>query len=164
MNTRNITISAKVTAIQKAEFSKIALKHNLSLSEWVAILLEIHKDSYDKIGDPTLREIKLEYLNCKKDQRIKQLEAKLESADHRVQVEMERSENAVLRRDAEILKQKELLNENLRLKTELKKNKDLAIIDLGEVTNKDFNKQIDLIVPIAFFSTLTWLAFGKNHR
>ena len=118
-NTRTITLSAKVTAEQKAEFTKIAAKHNISLSEWAAILLEIHKDSFDKIGDPTLREIKLEDEVRKKENKIKRLEAMLESADHKVAAELARADNAIKRRDVEILKHKEMKYENQKLKQEI---------------------------------------------
>lgn len=37
----------------------------------MASLLEIHKDSYDKIGDPTVREIALEDKNRRQEQKIK---------------------------------------------------------------------------------------------
>ena len=123
-NNRNITLSTKVTAEQKAEFTKIAAKHNISLSEWSASILEIHKDSYDKIGDPSLREIKLVDELQKKEREIKRLTANLESADYKVQVEMKRADNAITRRDTEVLKSKklELKIEELKLLLDKTKN------------------------------------------
>ncbi len=70
LTNRNITLSTKVTAEQKAIFASIAAKNNISLSEWIASLLEIHKDSYDKIGDPTQRETDLEMQLQKKQNQI----------------------------------------------------------------------------------------------
>ena len=55
---RNITLSTKVPAAQKAEYVKIAASHNISVSEWMASVIEMNKFSYGKIGDPTPNEIK----------------------------------------------------------------------------------------------------------
>ena len=137
---RNITLSIKVTAEQKAKFTKIATKHNISLSEWSASILEINKDSYDKIGDPTLRESALEDKVRKQEQQIKRLEAKLESADHKVQVELIRADNAIERRDASILNLKKMQSEYSKLKVEfdeaLLQNKNQEKTTLGYNDNK----------------------------
>ena len=55
---RNITLSTKVSAAQKAEYVKIAASHGISPSEWMASVIEMNKFSYGKIGDPTPNEIK----------------------------------------------------------------------------------------------------------
>lgn len=146
LNNRNITLSTKVTAEQKAIFTNIALKHNISLSEWMASLLEIHKDSYDKIGDPTVREIALEDKNRRQEQKIKKLEAQLESGDYRVQVEMERADNAISKRDFEILKFKKLEVENTNLKVKL--NDAISKNNLAEKKSIFlYNENKSLILP-----------------
>jgi beta-mannanase len=158
-NNRNITLSTKVTAEQKAEFTKIAAKNNISLSEWSASLLEIHKDSYDKIGDPTLRETALEMEVQKKEREIKRLKAHLESADHKAQVEMKRADNAITRRDIEVLKCKKIEHENLELKTELKKMKEMTSKDI-DLENIDETKS--LLLPAVLLSGFIGLALGKS--
>jgi hypothetical protein len=117
-NNRNITLSTKVTAEQKSIFASIAAKNNISLSEWMSSILEINKDSYDKIGDPTVREISLEDKIRKQEQQIKRLEANLESADHKVQVELNRADSAIERRDDAILNLKKIQSEYSKLKEE----------------------------------------------
>lgn len=158
-NNRNITLSIKVTAEQKAEFAKIAAKHNISLSEWSASLLEIHKDSYDKIGDPTLREIALEMEIQKKEREIKRLKAHLESADHKVQVEMKRADSAITRRDIEVFKCKKLEHENLELKTELEKKEEMSSKKI-DLKNNDENKTI--LLPAVLLSGIIGIALGKS--
>jgi beta-mannanase len=158
-NNRNITLSTKVTAEQKAEFTKIAAKNNISLSEWSASLLEIHKDSYDKIGDPTLRETALEMEVQKKEREIKRLKAHLESADHKAQVEMKRADNAITRRDIEVLKCKKIEHENLELKTELKKMKEMTSKDI-DLENIDETKS--LLIPAVLLSGFIGLTLGKS--
>lgn len=154
-NKRNITLSIKVTAEQKAEFAKIAAKHNISLSEWSASLLEIYKDSYDKIGDPTLREIALEMEIQKKEREIKRLKAHLESADHKVQVEMDRADKAISRRDNEILKNKQLRITNQKIEEELE-NKN---IERKEQNSIKLNPST---IPIAAASMLVGLMMSKK--
>jgi predicted RNase H-like nuclease (RuvC/YqgF family) len=158
-NNRNITLSTKVTAEQKAEFTKIAAKNNISLSEWSASLLEIHKDSYDKIGDPTLRETALEMEVQKKEREIKRLKAHLESADHKAQVEMKRADNAITRRDIEVLKCKKIEHENLKLITELERNTEITS-KKNDLENNDENKT--LLLPAVLLSAFIGLALGKS--
>lgn len=158
-NNRNITLSTKVTAEQKAEFAKIASKHNITLSEWSASLLEIHKDSYDKVGDPTERENALEMEIQKKEREIKRLKAHLESADHKAQVEMKRADNAITRRDIEVLKCKKIEQENLELKTELEQKTEMTNKKI-DLENNDENKT--LLLPAVLLSGFIGLALGKS--
>lgn len=162
-NNRNITLSTKVTAEQKVVYTKIATQNNISLSEWMASLLEIHKDSYDKIGDPTLREIALEDKNRRQEQQIKKLVATLESADHRVQVEMERADDAVSKRDIEILKFKKLEVENTNLN--LKLNDTISKNDINEKKSMFlYNENKSLILPaFGLASVLFGLIIGKGR-
>ena len=57
---RNITLSTKVCARQKAEYVKLANQNGVSVSEWVACTIESNKNKYGKEGDPTKRELALE--------------------------------------------------------------------------------------------------------
>ena len=47
---RNIVISTKVTPEEKAEFTMIALRYGISLSEWVYSTLSMNKNGYEKVG------------------------------------------------------------------------------------------------------------------
>mgnify|MGYP000881550832 CR=1 FL=1 len=47
---RNIVISTKVTPEEKAEFTMIAEKYGISLSEWVYSILSMNKNGYEKAG------------------------------------------------------------------------------------------------------------------
>ncbi|WGK94723.1 MULTISPECIES: hypothetical protein [Flavobacterium] len=162
-NNRNITLSTKVTAEQKAEFTKIAAKHNISLSEWSASLLEIHKDSYDKIGDPTLREIKLEDELQKKEREIKRLTANLESADYKAQVEMKRADNAIRRRDVEILKHKETKLEKEKIENEIEKmNLLLAQVNTTNLKDSSSNKIQSALLPLSLATIIGGIFLAKR--
>ena len=56
---RNMTLSLKVTASQKAEYVKIASSLNLTISEWLSSIIEMNKNSYERFGEPTKNETKL---------------------------------------------------------------------------------------------------------
>ena len=56
---RNMTLSLKVTALQKAEYVKIASSLNLTISEWLSSIIEMNKNSYERFGEPTKNEIKI---------------------------------------------------------------------------------------------------------
>ena len=43
MHYRNVTLSTRVSAAQKAEYVKLAGKYNISISEWALTLIEHHK-------------------------------------------------------------------------------------------------------------------------
>lgn len=162
LTNRNITLSTKVTAEQKAIFASIAAKNNISLSEWMASLLEIHKDSYDKIGDPTQRETDLEMQLQKKQNQINRLKSQLESADNRVQFEIKRANEAVSKRDEEILKFKKLQIEN----TNLIINLNNAISQKANGEKKALllnNENKSLILPtLGLASVLFGLIIGKK--
>ena len=163
-NNRSITLSTKVTAEQKAVFANIAAKNNISLSEWMASLLEIHKDSYDKIGDPTQREANLEIEVQKKENQIKRLKAQLDSADHKVRVEMKRADNAVTKKDEETLKLKKLKIENINLKSELNNAISKNAVDNEKRSIVTFNENKSLILPsIGLTSIIFGLVLGQRR-
>ena len=47
---RNLVISTKVTPEEKAEFTMIARRYGISLSEWVYSTLSMNKNGYEKVG------------------------------------------------------------------------------------------------------------------
>ena len=72
-NYRNITLSTRVSAQQKAEYSKIAASHNVSVSEWILSIIEMNKTSYGTIGDPTPKEVSLNRQIDLSEKKIKKL-------------------------------------------------------------------------------------------
>ena len=96
---RNMTLSTKVSARQKSEYVKLASQNGISVSEWVACIIESNKNKYGTEGDPTKREIELE----KEIESIRKKNVRLkkdrESADYRVSLEMKRADKAVNERD-----------------------------------------------------------------
>ena len=59
MHYRNVTLSTRVSAAQKAEYVRLAAKYNVSVSEWALTLIEHHKNDYGTIGEPTPKEVKV---------------------------------------------------------------------------------------------------------
>jgi hypothetical protein len=92
---RNITLSTRVSAAQKAEFTKIATTHNISVSEWILSIIEMNKTSYGTFGDPTPREIKVtRELELEKKKTTK-LKAQLDTSDQYSAIILERSNKAI---------------------------------------------------------------------
>ena len=120
---RNMTLSTKVSARQKSEYVKLASQNGISVSEWVACIIESNKNKYGKEGDPTKREIELE----KEIESIRKKNVRLkkdrESADYRVSLEMKRADKAVNERDEIRYKLKEKIVENDMLKNKIEKHK-----------------------------------------
>jgi hypothetical protein len=58
-NSRTITISAKVSAFEKMRYTAIAKSYNISLSEWMASILNIYQNSYGEPKINSLRENEL---------------------------------------------------------------------------------------------------------
>ena len=73
MHYRNVTLSTRVSAAQKAEYVRLAAKYNVSVSEWALTLIEHHKNDYGTIGDPTPKEVKLERALQLKNKEIQKL-------------------------------------------------------------------------------------------
>ena len=120
---RNMTLSTKVSARQKSEYVKLASQNGISVSEWVACLIESNKNKYGKEGDPTKREIELE----KEIESIRKKNVRLkkdrESADYRVSLEMKRADKAINERDEIRYQLKEKIVENDMLKNKIEKHK-----------------------------------------
>ena len=81
MHYRNITLSTRVSAAQKAEYVKIAASHGISPSEWMASVIEMNKFSYGKIGDPTPNEIKQKRENELLKKQLKKAIAQRDTSD-----------------------------------------------------------------------------------
>ncbi len=118
-----MTLSTKVSARQKSEYVKLASQNGISVSEWVACIIESNKNKYGKEGDPTKREIELE----KEIESIRKKNVRLkkdrESADYRVSLEMKRADKAVNERDEIRYQLKEKIVENDMLKNKIEKHK-----------------------------------------
>tara|TARA_Y100000994_G_scaffold219085_1_gene197448 strand:+ start:1017 stop:1451 length:435 start_codon:yes stop_codon:yes gene_type:complete len=112
-----------VSARQKSEYVKLASQNGISVSEWVACIIESNKNKYGKEGDPTKREIELE----KEIESIRKKNVRLkkdrESADYRVSLEMKRADKAVNERDEIRYQLKEKIVENDMLKNKIEKHK-----------------------------------------
>tara|TARA_Y100000589_G_scaffold332260_2_gene390924 strand:- start:3243 stop:3650 length:408 start_codon:yes stop_codon:yes gene_type:complete len=102
---------------------KLASQNGISVSEWVACIIESNKNKYGKEGDPTKREIELE----KEIESIRKKNVRLkkdrESADYRVSLEMKRADKAVNERDEIRYQLKEKIVENDMLKNKIEKHK-----------------------------------------
>ena len=120
---RNMTLSTKVSARQKSEYVKLASQNGISVSEWVACIIESNKNKYGKEGDPTKREIELE----KEIESIRKKNVRLkkdrESADYRVSLDMKRADKAIEERDEIRYQLKEKIVENDMLKNKIEKHK-----------------------------------------
>ena len=118
-----MTLSTKVSARQKSEYVKLASQNGISVSEWLACIIESNKNKYGKEGDPTKREIELE----KEIESIRKKNVRLkkdrESADYRVSLEMKRADKAINERDEIRYQLKEKIVENDMLKNKIEKHK-----------------------------------------
>lgn len=128
----------------------------------MASILEMHQDSYDKIGDPTQKETELEIQVQKKEYQINRLKAQLESADNRVQAEIKRADEAVSKRDDEILRCKKINDDKLNLKKELE---NITLKNNTKVNSNlnTYNEDNSLIFPaIGLASIVFGLILGKR--
>ena len=147
---RNITLSTKVCARQKAEYVKIAAQNGISMSEWVACLIESNKNKYGKEGDPTKREIELE----KEIESIRKKNVRLkkdrESADYRVSLEMKRADKAINERDEIRYQLKENIVKSADLEEQLKKY---------NASSQQYNKETNSVAPLFSFIGIIASAF-----
>lgn len=85
---RNMTLSLKVTAAQKAEYIKIASKYDISISEWLSSVIEMNKHSFGNVGELTKAEKKQQELIDNQKKEIQRLENKLVIANELKGVEL----------------------------------------------------------------------------
>ena len=99
MHYRNITLSTRVSAAQKAEYVKIASSHDISVSEWMASVIEMNKFSYGKIGDPTPNEIKQKRENELLKKQLQKTIVQRDTSEEYAANMLDRSNKAVRERD-----------------------------------------------------------------
>ena len=116
MHYRNITLSTRVSAAQKAEYVKISASHNISVSEWMASVIEMNKFSYGKIGDPTPNEIKQKRENELLKKQLQKTIVQRDTSDEYAANMQERSNKAVRDRDESNYALKVAVTENDKLK------------------------------------------------
>ena len=96
---RNITLSTKVSAAQKAEYVKIAASHGISPSEWMVTIIETNKHSYGKANDPTPNEIKQKRENELLKKQLQKTIVQRDTSDEYAANMLDRSNKAVRERD-----------------------------------------------------------------
>ncbi len=161
-STRNITLSTKVAPEQKAEYSKIAQSNGISVSEWAASIIEINKNSYNQFGEPTKVELIKDMKIRKLESEINRLSAKLESADFKINFEIDRGNKAILERDKTELENKKLKTENKLLITEISLAKETEVSFSESNTN---NYSIDykfLTAGIAVLTAIIGFSIGNK--
>ena len=159
MHYRNVTLSTRVSATQKAEYVKLAGKHNISVSEWALTLIEHHKNDYGTIGDPTPKEVKLSRELDLKNKENQKLKAQRDTTDEYAASMQKRSNKAIHDRDESNYALKEALVEVEKYKSHLK----IAESLIGSGIPKENNKK-SLITPISVGMTtiLAIVLFGKR--
>ena len=116
---RNITLSTKVSAAQKAEYVKIAASHGISPSEWMVTIIETNKHSYGKANDPTPNEIKQKRENELLKKQLQKTIVQRDTSDEYAANMLDRSNKAVRERDESNYALKVALTENDKLKRRL---------------------------------------------
>jgi len=116
MHYRNITLSTRVSAAQKAEYVKIAESHGISPSEWMVTIIETNKNSYGKANDPTPNEIKQKRENELLRKQLQKVIAQRDTSDEFSANMLDRSNKAVRERDESNYALKVALTENDKLK------------------------------------------------
>ena len=161
MHYRNITLSTRVSAAQKAEYVKLAGKFNISLSEWLLTLIEHHKNGYGTIGDPTPKEVKLDREIQLKNKQIQKLKAQRDTTDEYAASMQKRSNQAVIDRDDSNYALKEALAEVEKYKKRLKIAESLIGIEKPKENNSNY-----LINPVSvgLASILAIVVFGIRFK
>ena len=159
MHYRNVTLSTRVSAAQKAEYVRLAAKYNVSVSEWALTLIEHHKNDYGTIGEPTPKEVKLERAIELKNKEIQKLKAQRDTTDEYASNMQQRSNKAIHDRDESNYALKEALVEVEKYKSRLKIVEPL----IGTERPKETNEK-SLITPISVGMTtiLAIVLFGRR--
>jgi len=159
MHYRNVTLSTRVSAAQKAEYVRLAAKYNVSVSEWALTLIEHHKNDYGTIGEPTTKEVRLERALELKNKEIQKLKAQRDTTDEYAANMQQRSNKAIHDRDESNYALKEALVEVKKYKSRLKISESL----IGSGRPKETNKK-SLITPISVGMTtiLAIVIFGNR--
>ena len=159
MHYRNVTLSTRVSAAQKAEYVRLATKYNVSVSEWALTIIENFKNDYDTIGQPTPKELKLERALELKNKEIQKLKAQRDTSDEFAAQMQDRSNKAIHDRDESNYALKQALVEVEKYKSRLK----IAESLIGSGRPKENNKK-SLITPISVGMTtiLAIILFGRR--
>ena len=158
---RNITLSTKVSAAQKAEYVKIAVSHGISPSEWMASVIEMNKFSYGKIGDPTPLEIKQKRENELLKKQLQKTIVQRDTSDEYAANMLDRSNKAVRERDESNYALKVALVEIEKYKSRLK----IAESMIGPKKPHE-TESSSLITPVSIGlgSILAIIFFGSKFR
>ena len=161
MHYRNITLSTRVSAAQKAEYVKIAASHGISPSEWMASVIEMNKFSYGKIGDPTPNEIKQKRENELLKKQLQKAIAQRDTSDEYAASMLDRSNKAVRERDESNYALKVALAEKEKFKRRINAIESL----MGKEKPKD-TESGSLITPVSIGlgSILAIIFFGSRFR
>ena len=161
MHYRNITLSTRVSAAQKAEYVKLAGKFNISISEWALTLIEHHKKDYGTIGDPTPKEVKLERTLQLKNKEIQKLTAQRDTTDEYAASMQKRSNKAVKDLDDSNYALKEALIEVEKYKKRLKIAESMLVTEKPKEINSN-----NLINPVSvsLASILPVVVFGVRFK
>ena len=161
MHYRNVTLSTRVSAAQKAEYVRLAAKYNVSVSEWALTLIEHHKNDYGTIGEPTPKEVKLERALELKNKEIQKLKAQRDTTDEYAANMQQRSNKAIHERDESNYALKQALVEVEKYKSHLKIAESLIGTERPSVNNKK-----SLITPISVGMTtiLAVVIFGRKFN
>lgn len=119
MHYRNITLSTRVSAAQKAEFVKIAESHGVSPSEWMLTIIETNKNSYGKANDPTPNEIKQKRENELLKKQLQKTIVQRDTSEEYAANMLDRSNKAVRERDESNYALKVALTEKEKFKRRL---------------------------------------------
>ena len=159
MHYRNVTLSTRVSATQKAEYVKLAGKHNISVSEWALTLIEHHKNDYGTIGNPTPKEVKLSRVLELKNKEIQKLKAQRDTTDEYAANMQQRSNKAIHDRDESNYALKQALVEVEKYKSRLKIAESLIRRERPKETN---NKSLITPVSVGMATILAIVLFGRR--
>ena len=161
MHYRNVTLSTRVSAAQKAEYVRLAAKYKVSVSEWALTLIEHHKNDYGTIGEPTPKEVKLERALELKNKEIQKLKAQRDTTDEYASNIQQRSNKAIHDRDESNYALKQALVEVEKYKSHLK----IAESLIGtEKTKKNKNKSLITPISVGMTTILAIVLFGRRFN
>ena len=161
MHYRNVTLSTRVSAAQKAEYVRLAAKYNVSVSEWALTLIEHHKNDYGTIGEPTPKEVKLERALELKNKEIQKLKAQRDTTDEYASNMQQRSNKAIHDRDESNYALKEALVEVEKYKSRL--NIAESLIGTGGLKETN-NKSIITPISVGMTTILAIVLFGRRFN
>jgi len=161
MHYRNVTLSTRVSAAQKAEYVRLAAKYNVSVSEWALTLIEHHKNDYGIIGEPTPKEVKLERALDLKNKEIQKLKAQRDTTDEYAANMQQRSNKAIHDRDESNYALKQALVDVEKYKSRLKIAESLIETERSTVNN---NKSLITPISVGITTILAVVIFGRKFN